>query len=204
MFVTQHLTTYKVKILLLGASDSGKISFCSKYSNGFSKTFEQSIGVDIFVREEEYPDGEDITYSCWVCAPERRFEYYWPKFFRGASGVFIMFDVTNRESFNEVKFWYEIVKKNLGLIPVMLLGNKIDLVSKRVVEFKEAKSIAEELEIAAYLDISVKKNINVSESFELLNGIIYSFLSSDKEEFHPNDLDNNIRNRINELSSVYK
>jgi small GTP-binding protein len=204
MFVTQHLTTYKVKILLLGASDSGKISFCSKYSSGFSKTFEQSIGVDIFVREEEYPDGEDITYSCWVCAPERRFEYYWPKFFRGASGVFIMFDVTNRESFKEVNFWYETVKKNLGLIPVMLLGNKIDLISKRVVEFKEAKSIAEEFEIAAYLDISVKKNINVSESFEILNGIIYSFLSSDKEEFHPNDLDSNIRNRINELSSVYK
>ena len=204
MLTTQHLTTYKVKILLLGASDSGKQSFCTKYSNGFSKTFEQSLGVDIFVREETYPDGEDITYSCWLCAPQRRFEYYWPKFFRGATGVFIMFDVTNRESFNNVFFWYETVRKILGSIPMMLLGNKVDVKNKRVVEFKEAKVLAEKLGFAAYLDISVKENINVSESFELLNGIIYSFISSDKEDFHPYDLDMSIKEKIKELSVRYK
>ena len=204
MYVAQHLTTYKVKILLLGASDSGKLSFCSKYSNGFSKTFEQSLGVDIFVREEDYPDGEEITYSCWVCSPERRFEYYWPKFFRGASGVFILFDVTNRESFKEVVFWYNIVKKNLGLIPIILLGNKVDLVSKRVVSFQEAKRLADELEVAVYLEISVKESINVSESFELLTGIIYSYLSSEKEDFHPYDLEPSIKRKINKLSLEYK
>ncbi|TFG13535.1 MAG: hypothetical protein EU531_09705 [Promethearchaeota archaeon] len=204
MLATQHLTTYKVKILLLGASDSGKLSFCTKYSNGFSKTFEQSLGVDIFVREETYPDGEDITYSCWLCAPQRRFEYYWPKFFRGASGVFIMFDVTNRESFKEVVFWYETVRKILGLVPMMLLGNKVDLINKRVVEFKEAKNLAEKLGFAAYLDISVKENINVSESFELLNGIIYNFLSSEKEDFHPYDLDMRIKEKVKRLGVRYK
>jgi len=204
MFATQHLTTYKLKILLLGASNSGKISFCSKYSNGFSKTFEQSLGVDIFVREQEYPDGEDITYSCWVCSPERRFEYYWPKFFRGASGVFIMFDLTHRKSINEVFFWHKTVKRNLGLIPMILLGNKVDLISERVVDFQEAKDLAEELEFAAYLDISVKKTINVSESFELLSRIIYSFLTSEKKEFHPYDLEASIKHRINQLSFEYR
>ena len=200
MYITQHLTTYKVKILILGASNSGKISFCSKYTSGFSKSFEESLGVDIFVREEPYPDGEDITYSCWVCAPERRFKYYWPKFFRGASGVFIMFDVTSRESFNEVLFWYKTVRKNLGPIPMILLGNKVDRKDERVVTFEEASRVARRLEFAAYLDISVKKNINVSESFELLNGIIYSFINSEKNEFHPNDLDPNIKERIEQLS----
>lgn len=204
MYVTQHLTTYKVKLLFLGASDSGKLSFCSKYSNGFSKTFEQSLGVDIFVREEDYPDGEQITYSCWVCSPERRFEYYWPKFFRGASGVFIFFDVSNRDSFKEVAFWDTIVKENLGFIPIILLGNKVDLKSKRVVGFQEAKALAEELEFAAYLDLSVKESINVSESFELLTGIIYSFLTSEKEDFHPYDLEPGIKSKINKSSVEYK
>jgi small GTP-binding protein len=200
MYITQHLTTYKVKILILGASNSGKISFCSKYTSGFSKSFEESLGVDIFVREEPYPDGEDITYSCWVCAPERRFKYYWPKFFRGASGVFIMFDVTSRESFNDVLFWYRTVRKNLGLIPMILLGNKVDRKNERVITFEEANRVARRLDFAAYLDISVKKNINVSESFELLNGIIYSFINSEKNEFHPDDLDPNIKERIEQLS----
>lgn len=200
MYIGQHLTTYKVKILILGASNSGKISFCSKYTSGFSKSFEESLGVDIFVREEPYPDGEDITYSCWVCAPERRFKYYWPKFFRGASGVFIMFDVTSRESFNEVLFWYKTVRKNLGLIPMILLGNKVDRKDERIVKFEEASRVARRLEFAAYLDISVKKDINVSESFELLNGIIYSFINSEKNEFHPNDLDPNIKERIEQLN----
>jgi small GTP-binding protein len=204
MFIAQHLTTYKIKILLLGASESGKISFCTKYSNGFSKTFEQSLGVDIFVREEVYPDGEEMTYACWVCAPQRRFEYYWPKFFRGASGVFIMFDVTSRASFYEVNFWYKTIKKNLGLVPMILLGNKVDLIKNRVVDFKEAKKLAEHLEIAAYLDISVKENINVSESFDLLNGIIYNFMKSEKKEFHPFDLDIDIKEKIDQLSVQYK
>ena len=204
MFISQHLTTYKIKILLLGASDSGKISFCTKYSNGFSKTFEQSLGVDIFVREEVYPDGEEMTYACWVCSPQRRFEYYWPKFFRGALGVFIMFDVSNRASFNEVYFWYKTVRKNLGLVPMILLGNKVDLIKNRVVDFKEAKKLAEHLEITAYLDISVKENINVSESFDLLNGIIYNFMKSEKKEFHPFDLDIDIKEKIDQLSVQYK
>ena len=204
MFLTQHLTTYKAKIIFLGASDSGKLSFCSKYSNGFSHTFEQSLGVDIYVREEEYPNGENITYSCWVCSPERQFEYYWPKFFRGASGVFIMFDVTDQESFNEVFFWCKTVKKILGLIPMMLLGNKVELISERIVGFQEAKSVAEKLGFAAYLDISVKDSINVLESFELLNKIIYSFFTSDHKNFHPYDLEPSIKRKINQLSIEYK
>lgn len=203
MIAAQHLTTYKVKILLLGGSESGKLSFCTKYSNGFSKTFEQSLGVDIFVREEKYPDGEDITYSCWVCAPERRFQYYWPKFFRGASGVFIMFDLTNRTNFEEVRFWYDTVRDNLGLVPMVLLGNKADLVVERVIDFSEARKLSNQLEFAAYLDISVKENVNVSESFELLNDIIYNFMRSETEEFHPRDLDEQTRRKIDRLSSPY-
>ncbi len=200
MFITQHLTAYKVKLLILGASNSGKISFCSKYTSGFSKSFEESIGVDIFVREEPYPDGEDITFSCWVCAPERRFKYYWPKFFRGATGVFIIFDVTSRKSFNEVLFWYKTVTKNLGLIPMILLGNKVDRKDERVIKFEEVSRVARQLGFAAYLDISVKENINLAESFELINEIIYDFINSEKKEFHPDDLDPNIKEKIKQLS----
>jgi len=200
MFVAQHLSSYKIKILIVGASDSGKIALCSKYTNGFSKIFEESLGVDIFVREQENPDGEEITYACWVCAPQKRFEYYWPKFFRGASGAFIMFDTTNRDTFNDISFWCKKIRKNLGSIPIILLGNKIDIKDKRVVEFEEAKKISDQLKLAAYIEISVKEDINVSASFELLNEIIYSFLNSDTGDFNPKDIQKSIKLKINKLN----
>jgi small GTP-binding protein len=179
MYITPHLSTYKTKILVLGASESGKNSLFSKYTNGFSKSFEQSLGVDIFVRDEFLSNGESISYSCWVCAPQRRFEYYWPKFFRGASGAIIMFDLINKESFKEVYFWAKIVKKHLGLIPMILLGNKADLKTKRVIDYEEVKLVSEKLKFVDYIEISVHEDINVAESFKILNKAIQNYLDPD-------------------------
>ena len=81
MYVTKHISSYKVKILILGSKNSGKHLFCDKYAKGYGKRFEKSIGVDIYVRSLKRPDGELVTFTCWTCSPQKRFEYYLPRFF---------------------------------------------------------------------------------------------------------------------------
>ena len=173
MYVTKQLSSYKVKILILGSNNSGKHLLCKKYFNGFGKRFDHSLGVDIYVRKLCRPDGELITLTCWACSPQKRFEYYWPKFFRGSLGAIILFDITDINSFKEAKTLLKQTRKYLGDIPIILLGNKIDLDENRVIKFEQANEFAIKERISAYVESSVKDDINVNETLELLNEIIY-------------------------------
>lgn len=173
MYVTKQLSSYKVKILILGSKNSGKHLLCGKYAKGFGKRFDHSLGVDIYVRKLRRPDGELITLACWACSPQIRFQYYWPKFFRGSLGAIILFDITDSKSFQEARTLLTHTRKYLGDIPIILLGNKIDLDEKRVISFEQANKFAEKEKISAYIESSVKDDINITETLELLNEIIY-------------------------------
>ena len=136
MYVPQKVSSYKIKIIMVGSAGSGKKSLSSRYLTGFSRSFEKSLGVDIYIKEEVNLDDEKTIFACWVCSPERRFQYYWHKFYRGALGAFILFDLTDRNSFEETKFWKEVIRLRVADIPIVLIGNKSDLKNKRVIEYR--------------------------------------------------------------------
>lgn len=199
LYKTKNTISYKVKILILGSVNSGKSLLCSKYTFGFTRSSKYSIGVDISVKDFTLPNGEKITDTCWTFAPQERFRYYWSNFFRGALGAIILFDITNLESFKEVKLWVLSVRKYINCIPIILMGNKVDLNYKRVITYEEAKKFAEKEKFAAYIETSVKENVNIIETLELLNEIIYYRLKSGKETFNPSELDKSLKIKINNL-----
>lgn len=199
LYRTKNTISYKVKILILGSVNSGKSLLSSKYTLGFTHSSKYSIGVDISVKDFTLPNGEKITNICWTFAPQERFQYYWSKFFRGALGAIILFDITNLESFKEVKLWVLSVRKYINSIPIILMGNKVDLNYKRAITYEEAKKFAEKEKFAAYIETSVKENVNIIETLELLNEIIYYHLKSGKETFNPTDLDKSLKIKINNL-----
>ena len=194
-------SSFKSKVLVIGNANTGKNSFCSKYSDNFSKKFRETIGVDIYIREETGANGQFMTFSCWNCAPQKRFHYCYSKFFRGALGAFILFDVNNLESFKDVKNWINEVRKHVNGIPIILIGNKIDL--ERKVFYDEALQYANEKKLAAYIETSVKDNINISETFSLLNDIIYDFIRSGESVFNPDVMDPSIKLKIDALRYDY-
>lgn len=110
-----------------------------------------------------------------------------------------MFDITNLESFKEVKLWVLSVRKYINNIPIILMGNKVDLNYKRVITYEEAKKFAEKEKFAAYIETSVKENVNIIETLELLNDMIYYRLKSGKKTFNPSNLDNSLKLKINNL-----
>lgn len=202
LYRTKNTSSYKVKILILGSVNSGKSLLSSKYTLGFTHSSKHSIGVDISVNYLTLPNGERITNACWTFAPQERFQYYWSNFFRGASGAIILFDITNPESFKEVKLWILSVRKHINCIPIILMGNKVDLNYKRAITYEEAKKFAEKEKFAAYIETSVKENVNIIETLELLNEIIYYHLKSGKETFNPSDLDNSLKIKIKNLKLI--
>ena len=169
-------TSYKLKILVLGDKGTGKSTLCLNHASGFSKRYDRSIGVDIFVREViRRDDGNLNTLACWKFAPESRFHYYFSKFFRGASSAVVMFDLTNRSSFEGVEVWISKIRENLGDIPIILVGNKADDKELRVIDRKNAESLAKEHSLTNYVEISAENGYNVKELFEIINETSFKF-----------------------------
>ncbi|MBY9017676.1 MAG: GTP-binding protein [Candidatus Lokiarchaeota archaeon] len=192
-------SSFKLKILVVGSANSGKTSFCSKYSDSFSQRFRETIGVDIFVKEELLPDGKFATLSCWNCASQKRFNSSQSLFFRGALGAFVLFSVNNLESYEVAKRYIEDIRKRVNSIPILLIGNKIDLESERRVNYYEVKEYANKLKLAGYIETSTKDDINISKAYAVLSEIIYIYLRSGIKEFDVDILDPNIRNKIDDL-----
>jgi small GTP-binding protein len=194
-------SSFKLKILVVGAANSGKHSFCSKYSDNFSQKFRDIIGVDIYVREETRADGQVTTFSCWNCAPQKKFHYYYSKFFRGALGALILFDISDRGSYEEVEYWINEVRKYIDGIPIILIGNKVDL--ERKVAYEDVLQFANQKKLAAYIETSTKDDVNISVTFSLLNDIIYNFIRSGESVFNTDDLDPSIKLKIDALRNNY-
>ncbi|MHA1105732.1 MAG: Rab family GTPase [Promethearchaeota archaeon] len=192
-------SSYKIKILVVGSKNSGKTSFCSKYSDSFSKRFRETIGVDIFVKEELLPDGKFATLSCWNCASQKRFNSSQSLFFRGALGAFVLFSVNDLESYGVAKKYIKDIRKLVNGIPILLIGNKIDLENERQVSYNEVKEYANKLKLAGYIETSTKDDINIAKAYAVLSEIIYLYLRSGRKEFDVNSLDSKIRNKIDNL-----
>ena len=103
--------------------------------------------------------------SQWDTAGQERFRTITSSYYRGAHGIIVVYDVTDQESFNNVKQWlHEIDRYACENVNKLLVGNKSDLTSKRVVSFDAAKEFADNLGIE-FLETSAKNATNVEQAF---------------------------------------
>ena len=106
---------------------------------------------------------EDIAVKIWDTAGQERFRTITYSFYKQANGVIVTFDVTNQVSFNNVKNWLESIYQHADpSIVKALVGNKIDLEDQRVVDYEDAKRLAD-LNKMPYFETSAKLNKNVDE-----------------------------------------
>jgi GTPase SAR1 family protein len=81
--------------------------------------------------------------------------------YKGAQGIFLVYDVTYRESFEAVRYWFREIRLHAPHdVLILLLGNKTDLEAQRVVSFEEGKALADELR-ASFMECSAKTSANV-------------------------------------------
>ena len=153
------------KIILLGDKGVGKSSLINRYvSNKFNTG--EVIGDIVKKKKLELDNKTTVELLINDSTEEEKLGKYTKHYFKDAHGALVMFDITNRQSFTNLKTWIEELKFNSPAdIIFCILGNKSDLSSNRVVKFEEVQNIAgDEL----YYEVSSKTGNNVSLAFEAL------------------------------------
>ena len=104
---------YLFKNIVVGDGGCGKTAIATRFSQGyFLEQYKLTIGVEFFVKTITIKDGIKVKLQIWDTGGQERFQYVRPLYYRGAMGAILLFDLTNRESFDHIPRWMEEVKKN--------------------------------------------------------------------------------------------
>ena len=156
----------KVQLLVIGDAAVGKTSILSRFAQDkFSPQYLATLGIDFFTKDVMI-DKEIIHIKIWDTAGEERYRSLTKGFFKNGEGIIIVYDVTNRNSFESLKFWIDSIENNNNLenkkMPAVILGNKIDI-SDRQVNENEAEEFAKSRN-HKYFEVSAKSGNGVDES----------------------------------------
>lgn len=158
-----------IKIALCGEGGVGKTSLARVFiGEGFRSDENITIGVYHFSTTLRLSDGREIKLVINDLGGEHRFAFLAPIFLRGVKGCVFVYDVTREETFARLPNWLRIVKKTLGDVPRVLVGNKIDVSELRIVPEDIAREFAEREGFLAYFETSAKEGVNVRKPFLFL------------------------------------
>lgn len=178
--------TYVGKALMLGDASVGKTSLLAQYvDDKFDIDYKQTIGANFLIKEVDLTsiitklELQDEKLKNDI--KDKGFKVYWwdvggqqdklfvtEYYFMQAVGAIIVFDILNKESYENLDFWISKMKELSGAIPFIIVGNKIDEKDKRVVSIKEGQKKAMSYNVE-YVETSAKLNDNVDKAFEDLS-----------------------------------
>ncbi|XP_049422195.1 EF-hand calcium-binding domain-containing protein 4B isoform X2 [Epinephelus fuscoguttatus] len=160
------------KVVLVGNSSVGKTSLLRSFCEGrFHPSTTATVGIDYSVKTLTL-DNMQVAMQLWDTAGQERYRSITKQFFRKADGVVVMYDVTVEESFKAVRPWLTNVQEAAGEgIPILLLGNKMDMDGDREVSFKEAEQLAYENKVM-FFEVSAYTAKNVTESLTHLARVL--------------------------------
>lgn len=153
------------KVVLLGESAVGKSSLVIRFVKREFHEFQESTIGAAFLTQSMQIDDTTVKFEIWDTAGQERYHSLAPMYYRGAQAALIVFDITSKDSFIKAQNWVrELAKQANTNIVIALVGNKVDLASKRAVDFNEAKNYAEQNGLI-FMETSAKTAVNVVEIF---------------------------------------
>ena len=157
------------KILLLGDASVGKSCFLMRYTeNTFQEIHMSTIGLDYKLKNVQLEDGKMVKIQIWDTAGQDRFRSITKNYYKGAHGIILLYDVTNKSTFNNVRNWIGQIKEEVSdKVSIILVGNKIDDEENRVVKEEEGAKIANEFGLI-FFECSAKSGINIDNAFNEL------------------------------------
>ena len=173
--------TFNFKIIVLGDIAVGKTSVIARYiTNTFSEDYKSSISCEYKEKKIDI-DGENIAnLQIWDTCGEEKFMSVTKQYYNDAHGAIVVYDLTEKKTFERLESWIENLKNNApAKIVIMIAGNKLDLSDKKVNLENELKPYKEKYEC---YEISAKSGANISLVFENLTHKIIEKLNEKGEE----------------------
>jgi small GTP-binding protein len=177
-----YVQNEKVKLLMVGDSAAGKSSLLQRFvDKDFSNSFITTIGIDFKVKYMNYGNTKKKV-LIWDTAGQERFRTISRSYFRGSQGILLVFDVTNRKSFDNISNWVFDIKNTTDNDPVIILvGNKCDLEDNRLISREEAEKKASDNNFP-YFETSAKTGQNVDLVYQTVFDLVCK-KTSPKEPF---------------------
>ncbi|KAG8222493.1 hypothetical protein J437_LFUL009596 [Ladona fulva] len=157
---------YLLKFLLVGDSDVGKQEILSKLEDGSSES--PFCSGSVYKTTVILLDGKRVKLQLWDTSGQGRFCTIIRSYSRGAQGILLVYDITNKWSFDGIGRWLKEVDQHAPGVPKVLVGNRLHLAFKRQVSQREAETYAAKHRMA-FFEVSALCDFNVGESFTELS-----------------------------------
>jgi Ras-related protein Rab-1A len=153
------------EVLIIGDSAVGKSCLLLQFSDQtFSDNYVSTIGVDFKIRTLEV-NGKQVKLQIWDTAGQERFQSITANYYHGSHAIAIVYDVTNRQSFENLRRWLaDVDRLSNPKVCRLVIGNKVDLEDKRTVRRDEGQAFADNLGVP-FMETSAKTSFNVREMF---------------------------------------
>ena len=170
---------------MIGEGAPGKSSLLTRYANGsFSSWLPATVGIDFKTKHVDI-DGTLIDLLIWDTSGQERCRADTLPYLSDAHGIMLVYDVTDRRSFESIRTWIPIIKEEASTrVSMVLVGNKRERLQSKVVSTKEGRQLASDIGIPFY-ECSAKYDVNVDEAFTSLADAAKDQLrSKDEWGFH--------------------
>ena len=171
------------KIVIIGDSGVGKTNLITRYlKNDFKPETKATIGVEFNDKKYEYKN-KKIKIQIWDTAGQERYRSLTSMYYKGAKGAILVYDITSKNSFENIDKWLIEMKKTADEnIKIILIGNKCDLIDKREVKEDDGKIKAKDLNVP-FMETSALNCINVEKAFNFLIEEIANFDIGIEDDF---------------------
>ena len=159
---------YTFKIVMIGDSGVGKSCILLRFADDkFNENFYATIGVD-FRFKNVMVDDKSVKLQIWDTAGQERFKTITSAYYRGADGIIIVYDITDRNSFAHIKDWLDDVNKYTDDNPLkIIVGNKIDLIKDKQINNNDMKTMTAQTGIEI-IECSAKYSIKINELIKFI------------------------------------
>ena len=162
-----------ISMSIFGETAVGKTCICSTFMGlEFRDEHLATVGIEKLSASIKTEDGVDLKLKLWDTAGQERFKSVSVKNLRYSQAAIVVFDLTNKESFDKVSYWSKEIRENSDIMPIGLFGNKSDLTEKRVVSQEEIDELCQR-ENLTYFETSAKTNTGIKEGFSKMATLAY-------------------------------
>ena len=167
---------YMIKLLVLGDLSVGKSSFIYRFiEDKFNTDSIPTTGLDLKTADLLI-NNKKVRVHLWDTVGQEKYKSITQNLILRVQGIIILFDITNKDSFNNLNEWIKTVREQVGNnLAILLVGNKCDLEENRLV-FKEEANIFAKNEKIKYIETSCKTGENIIKAIDYIcEKIINSF-----------------------------